>query len=185
MLKRVGDREFPGKTEVFIKEASFPVPFQPGLEFNSPAHGNWNIVHTGMLVPEAHQIYVCADNCMRGVVLTAAEMNAADRFSFVIVEEKDLLGGNLEDVTIEGVTDVLNRLDKKPKAVLLFTVCLHHFWEAIWTGSTENWKKDFRRSFLCGASWIPSCRKQAPHRIRSFAWPCMMPCRRERQIQNA
>ena len=127
MLKRVGDREFPGKTEVFIKEAFFPVPFQPGLEFNSPAHGNWNIVHTGMLVPEAHQIYVCADNCMRGVVLTAAEMNAADRFSFVIVEEKDLLGGNLEDVTIEGVTDVLNRLDKKPKAVLLFTVCLHHF----------------------------------------------------------
>ena len=127
MLKRVGDREFPGKTEVFIKEASFPVPFQPGLEFNSPAHGNWNIVHTGMLVPEAQQIYVCADNCMRGVVLTAAEMNAADRFSFVIVEEKDLLGGNLEDVTIEGVTDGLKRLDKKPKAVLLFTVCLHHF----------------------------------------------------------
>ena len=32
MLKRVGDREFPGKTEVFIKEASFPVPFQPGHE---------------------------------------------------------------------------------------------------------------------------------------------------------
>ena len=127
MLKRVGDREFPGKTEVFIKEASFPVPFQPGLEFNSPAHGNWNIVHTGMLVPEAQQIYVCADNCMRGVVLTAAEMNAADPFSFVIVEEKDLLSGNLEDVTIEGVTDVLKRLDKKPKAVLLFTVCLHHF----------------------------------------------------------
>ena len=127
MLKRVGDREFPGKTEVFIKEASFPVPFQPRLEFNSPAHGNWNIVHTGMLVPEAQQIYVCADNCMRGVVLTAAEMNAADRFSFVIVEEKDLLSGNLEDVTIEGVTDVLKRLDKKPKAVLLFTVCLHHF----------------------------------------------------------
>ena len=127
MLKRVGDREFPGKTEVFIKEASFPVPFQPGLEFNSPAHGNWNIVHTGMLVPEAQQIYVCADNCMRGVVLTAAEMNAADRFSFVIVEEKDLLSGSLEDVTIEGVTDVLKRLDKKPKAVLLFTVCLHHF----------------------------------------------------------
>ena len=127
MLKRVGSRGLSGKTEIFIKEASFPVPFQPGLEFNSPAHGNWNIVHTGMLVPEARQIYVCADNCMRGVVLTAAEMNAADRFSFVIVEEKDLLGGNLEDVTIEGVTDILNRLDEKPKAVLLFTVCLHHF----------------------------------------------------------
>ena len=110
-----------------IKDASYPAPFHPGLEFNSPVHGNWNIVHTGMLMPETIQIYVCADNCMRGVVLTAAEMNAADRFSYVIIEEDDLLNGNLEDVTIEGVTDVLKKLERKPKAVLLFTVCLHHF----------------------------------------------------------
>ena len=58
---------------VAIKDATFPVPFAPGLEFNSPVHGNWNIVHTGMLVPEARQIYVCADNCMRGVVLQALD----------------------------------------------------------------------------------------------------------------
>ena len=127
MLKRVGGEINPEGAVITIGEADFPVPFPLGLEFNSPAHGNWNIVHPGMLMPEAIQIYVCADNCMRGVVLTAAEMNAADRFSFVTVEEENLLNGNLEDVTIEGVTDVLNKLEKKPKAVLLFTVCLHHF----------------------------------------------------------
>ena len=127
MLKRVGGEINTEGAVITIGEADFPVPFPLGLEFNSPAHGNWNIVHTGMLMPEAIQIYVCADNCMRGVVLTAAEMNAADRFSFVTVEEENLLNGNLEDVTIEGVTDVLNKLEKKPKAVLLFTVCLHHF----------------------------------------------------------
>lgn len=127
MLKRVGGEINPEGAVITIGEADFPVPFPLGLEFNSPAHGNWNIVHTGMLMPEAIQIYVCADNCMRGVVLTAAEINAADRFSFVTVEEENLLNGNLEDVTIEGVTDVLNKLEKKPKAVLLFTVCLHHF----------------------------------------------------------
>lgn len=127
MLKRVGGEINPEGAVITIGEADFPVPFPLGLEFNSPAHGNWNIVHNGMLMPEAIQIYVCADNCMRGVVLTAAEMNAADRFSFVTVEEENLLNGNLEDVTIEGVTDVLNKLEKKPKAVLLFTVCLHHF----------------------------------------------------------
>ena len=127
MLKRVGGEINPEGAVITIGEADFPVPFPIGLEFNSPAHGNWNIVHTGMLMPEAIQIYVCADNCMRGVVLTAAEMNAADRFSFVTVEEENLLNGNLEDVTIEGVTDVLNKLEKKPKTVLLFTVCLHHF----------------------------------------------------------
>ena len=118
MLKRVGGEINPEGATTTIGEAEFPVPFPPGLEFNSPVHGNWNIVHTGMLMPEAIQIYVCADNCMRGVVLTAAEMNAADRFSFVIVEEENLLNGNLEDVTIEGVTDVLNKTEEKPKAVL-------------------------------------------------------------------
>ena len=127
MLRRMGETVDPKGAVVKIKDASFPAPFASELEYNSPVHGNWNIVHTGMQVPESIQIYVCADNCMRGVVLTAAEMNAADRFSFVILEEQDLLNSNLEDITIEGVTDVLNKRGDHPKAVLLFTVCLHHF----------------------------------------------------------
>ena len=138
MLRRIGEPAQVTSEEnvaVRVKDALYPIPFPQGLEFNSPAHGCWNIVHTGMLIPEAHQIYVCADNCMRGVVLTAAEMNAADRFSFVIVEEQNLLNGDLEDVTIEGTADILRKLkereektgQKMPKAVLLFTVCLHHF----------------------------------------------------------
>ena len=99
MLRRVGETIDPKDAMVKIKDASFPAPFASELEYNSPVHGNWNIVHTGMQLPESIQIYVCADNCMRGVVLTAAEMNAADRFSFVIVEEQNILNGNLEDIT--------------------------------------------------------------------------------------
>ena len=127
MLRRVGETIDPKGAVVKIKDASFPAPFASELEYNSPVHGSWNIVHTGMQVPESIQIYVCADNCMRGVVLTAAEMNAADRFSFVILEQQDILNSNLEEITIEGVTDVLNKREDHPKAVLLFTVCLHHF----------------------------------------------------------
>ena len=84
MLRRVGETVDSKDAVVKIKDASFPTPFVSALEYNSPVHGNWNIVHTGMQVPESIQIYVCADNCMRGVVLTAAEMNAVDRFSFVM-----------------------------------------------------------------------------------------------------
>ena len=83
MLKRLGGTVDPKGAATAIKDAEFPVPFASELEFNSPVHGTWNIVHTGMQVPDAHQIYVCADNCMRGVVLTAAEMNEAERFSLV------------------------------------------------------------------------------------------------------
>ncbi len=161
MLKRVGNRELSGKTEIFIKEASFPVPFQPGLEFNSPVHGT-GISYIRECCSEARQIYVCADNCMRGVVLTAAEMNAADRFSFVIVEEKDLLGGNLEDVTIEGVTDILNRLDRSQRQYCFLPCVFIIFWEVIWTASTENWKKDFRRSFFMRCFMDPVMQKTGP-----------------------
>ena len=56
MLKRVGGEINPEGAVTTIGEAEFPVPFPPGLEFNSPVHGNWNIVHTGMLMPEAIQI---------------------------------------------------------------------------------------------------------------------------------
>ena len=57
-----------------ITKAAFPAPFESGLEYNPPTRGVWNIVHTGMLIPESRQIFVCAQGCLRGVILTAAEM---------------------------------------------------------------------------------------------------------------
>jgi len=111
-----------------IADAAFPKPFSNGLEFNAPAHGTWNIVHIGFKIPEAHQIYVCADNCMRGVVMTAAEMGELRRFSSVILEEDDMVhSGRLEETTIEGITDVLHSLDKVPPVVIVFPVCVHRF----------------------------------------------------------
>lgn len=127
MLTRINENFDPSGAVVRIKDASFPSPFVSGLEYSSPARGTWNIVHTGMLIPEAHQIFVCAAGCLRGVILTAAEMNATHRFSTVEVRDENILNGELEELAIEGVTDILNRLPKKPPAVLIYTNCLHHF----------------------------------------------------------
>ena len=110
-----------------IADASFPAPFHSGLEYASPARGTWNIVHTGMLIPEAHEIFVCAASCLRGVVLTAAEMGAAHRFSTVEIKENNLLDGDMEYHVIDGVSDILERLPKKPPVVLVYTSCVHHF----------------------------------------------------------
>ena len=90
MLKRIGNHTI-DDTAVRIAEADFPQPKPWTLEYCPPVYESWNIVHIGMLLPEAHQIYVCADNCMRGVTMTAAEMGQADRFHCVIIEEKDML----------------------------------------------------------------------------------------------
>lgn len=132
MLKKVNEKqnvrlsadEIP---HVRIADANFPAPFRSGLEYSSPARGTWNIVHTGMLIPGAHQIYVCAAGCLRGVVLTAAEMGTMDRFSTVAIRENNLLDGDMEDLVIEGVTDIINKLPKRPPAILVYTSCVHHF----------------------------------------------------------
>lgn len=130
ILKRVFTDDERRAFDLPISEAAFPVPFAHGPEFNAPVHGVWNIVHTGMLVPEAHQIYVCAANCMRGVVLTAAEMGASDRFHMVLLEERDLLLGTVEKTTVEGVAAILDELRARGElapCVLVFTVCTHRF----------------------------------------------------------
>ena len=132
MLKKVNGKQNNKLTceqlpHVRIADADFPAPFRSGLEYSSPARGTWNIVHTGMLIPGAHEIYVCAAGCLRGVVLTAAEMGTQDRFSTVAVRENNLLDGDMEDLVIEGVTDIINKLPKRPPAVLVYTSCVHHF----------------------------------------------------------
>lgn len=127
MLKRLVHIEDASGAQVPIIQASFPAPFKEGLEYSSPARGTWNIVHTGMLIPDSHQIFVCAQGCLRGVVLTAAEMNAMDRYSAVAIREENVLDGTMEELMIEGVTDVLNKLKYRPRAVLLFISCQHFF----------------------------------------------------------
>ena len=125
MLKRIGTK--PQLEGIPIRDAAFPSPFPSGLEYASPARGTWNIVHTGMLIPEAHEIFVCAASCLRGVVLTAAELGMSHRFSTVEVKEQNLLDGDMEELVIEGVSDILRKLPKLPPAALVYTSCVHHF----------------------------------------------------------
>ncbi len=115
------------EAHIKIKNASSLSPFTYGLEYSSPARGTWNIVHTGMLLPESHQIFVCAQNCLRGVVLTAAELGVMNRFSTISVDEDTVLTGNCEEIIINGVSDIVEKLPVKPKAILIFTSCVHKF----------------------------------------------------------
>ena len=126
MLKRVTPNDTSGAM-VRLGDVKTAAPFVSGLEYGAPARGVWNIVHIGMLIPGAHQIYVCAGNCLRGVVLTAAEMNAQSRFSTITIKENNVLDGDMETLLIEGVTEILHRLPSLPPAVLVFTSCIHHF----------------------------------------------------------
>ena len=128
MLKRIDGREDTSGACVAIKDAVFPGIFYDGLQYTPPARGTWNIVHTNMLVPDSHQIYICALGCLRGVVLTAAEMGAMDRFSSIVVEEHHLYDGTMEDCIVDGVGEILQGLlPQVPTACFIYPACIHHF----------------------------------------------------------
>lgn len=127
MLKKMTYQLDENKACVLMKDAKFPAPFESRLEYGTPARGSWNIVHVGMLMPESHQIFVCGQGCLRGVVLTAAEMNALDRFSTVAIRENNILEGDMENLIIDGVSHIIEKLHYTPKAILVYTNCIHHF----------------------------------------------------------
>ena len=121
-----------------IGQADYPAPFASGLEYSAPARGTWNIVHTGMLIPEAHQIFVCAQGCLRGVVLTAAEMGAQDRFSTVAVRENNVLNGDMESLIIDGSPMSLRScLSNRPLFSFTRPASIT-LWEQTWKPSTGS-----------------------------------------------
>lgn len=126
MLKQLQESAKPPES-IPIRTASFPVPFSESLSYGATACGGWPLVQMGLLMPEAHLIFICPQNCLRGVVLVAAEMQAAQRFSTVTVTEQNVIEGDLETLAIEGVSQIIDGLSQKPPAVLVFTNCIHHF----------------------------------------------------------
>ena len=127
MLKALNTDENRIPKAVPIKEISFENPFYEGLIYNPPARGVWNIVHTGMLIPEAHQIYVCAQGCLRGVILTAAEMNRMENMSWVSLREQDMWNGEMESRVVEGCSHIVEKMPKHPRCILVYLSCMHLF----------------------------------------------------------
>ncbi len=58
MLRKINDH--PIRSVHLLRSSDPDNLFPRTLEFSPPARGTWNIVHTGMQLPESHQIYVCA-----------------------------------------------------------------------------------------------------------------------------
>ena len=110
-----------------IKDIAYEYNADDGLSYSSPARGVWNIVHIGTLVPGGHQIYVCPTSCLRGVVLTTAELGAMDRLSTITVGEDNILEGDMEETLHEGVRKVIDSLPVRPRMMMVFTSCIHHF----------------------------------------------------------
>ena len=97
------------------------------LAYSNPCRGLWNIVNIATQVPSSHQIFVCPTSCLRGVVLTTAEMNAMDQMSTIAVEEEDILEGTMEETMLNGIRKIIDYLLQRPRMIIIFVSCIHHF----------------------------------------------------------
>lgn len=135
------------------------LPFKPGLAYCPPARGHWTIAHTPMLIPGSYMIYLCASACMRGVVLSSLEYDGMDRFSMVILNDKDIYEGNLEQIMIDGVSEIIDKLPQHPPIVMPFTSCIHHFLACDTTYIYEVLRKKYPDIDFVECYMIPTIRK--------------------------
>lgn len=117
-----------GKAEINIGDIKSNPVFPQGLEYTPPARGTWTIAHTPMLIPGCHEIFVCPESCLRGVVLSAAEFDGLERFHTIAVQEHDLYTtSGVETSIITGVSDLIEKMPEHPPCIMIFSACVHHF----------------------------------------------------------
>lgn len=159
MIKSLRTTENRVPEPIALSEMDFPVPFYEGLQYNAPSRGVWNIVHTGMLIPESHQVYVCAQGCLRGVILTAAEMNETERMSWVALREEDMWNGEMEKRVIEGTAHIVDQMKKCPRSILIYLSCMHMFEGCDFTMITDELSEMYPDIDFVECFMIPTMRK--------------------------
>lgn len=168
MIKSLSTNENRIPEPVKLAEIDFPNPFYEGLQYNAPARGVWNIVHTGMLIPESHQVYVCAQGCLRGVILTAAEMNDMGRMSWVALRESDMWNGEMEKRVIDGTAHIVEKLKedvaadssrKMPRCILIYLSCMHMFEGCDFQMITDELSEKYPDIDFVECYMIPTMRK--------------------------
>ena len=145
-----------------IKDVAYEYDADIGLAYSSPCRGIWNIVHIGTQIPGCHQIYVCPTSCLRGVVLTTAEMNAMDRLSTITVGEDNILEGNMEETLHDGVAKIIAQLPERPRMIMIFISCIHQFMAANYQRVYGILRKEYPDIDFVDAYMDPIMRRKTP-----------------------
>lgn len=160
-----------------IRDISYEYAADIGLAYASPVRGVWNIVHIATLVPGGHQVFVCPTSCLRGVVLTTAEMGRMDKMSTITVGEENILEGDMEEMLQHGVERIIRELPKRPRMMMIFTSCIHHFMAVNYQRVYRILRKEFPDIDFVDCYMDPIMRRTSPvvpslwrqmHRVLSF-----------------
>lgn len=90
----------------------------------------FNLTHYCKLIPESHAVFVMPAGCTRILRLSSIEEGISDRFTMFHLEPGDLIGGDTEQILIDGTEQTLRRLTeegRRPRILCLFVSCVDSF----------------------------------------------------------
>lgn len=173
-----------------LKDVTYEYNANGGLLYSTPCRGMWNIVHIAAQVPGSHQVFVCPTSCLRGVVLTTAEMGCMDRLSTITVGEDNILEGDLEERILYGVEKIIETLPHRPRVIFIFTSCIHHFMAANYQRVYKILRKEYEDIDFIDAYMDPIMRKKTPpipslqRQVYRMLQPCMLDEKQVNFIDN-
>lgn len=98
--------------------------FGETLRYVSPGHGGWGLVRIAALVPESYLLFVSPFACGRHGALGGILNGIKDKVSFLYIDESDIVSGGYEDLIPDAVEELLEFLEKRPKAIFIFVTCI-------------------------------------------------------------
>ena len=89
-----------------------------------PYHGGWDVARIALDIPQSRILFVCPVSCARIICLNAVKYGYKDRIDVLALTEDDIVSGNYEEKTIEAACEIMDTIEPKPKALILYVSCI-------------------------------------------------------------
>ncbi len=92
------------------------------LHHCSPSGGGWGVVRVACLIPEIEVLFVIPMGCGRHGSIAAFANGTADKLSFLLVQEVDLVSGDHLRYVEDAIEELI--LEKNPRGMIVCSTCM-------------------------------------------------------------
>lgn len=120
------------------------------LHYCAPSVGGWGVVRVACLVPEAIVLFVIPPGCGRHGAIASFMHEYDNQLYYLYMSEVDIVTGEHMN-RIEGAIDeILTRIEKKPKAIVLCSTCTDDLLGSDYIGMAEQLRSKFKLDVQIG-----------------------------------
>ncbi|MCT4566437.1 MAG: hypothetical protein N4A68_19245 [Maledivibacter sp.] len=96
---------------------------EDALHYCSPSVGGWGVVRVACLVPESVVLFVIPQGCGRHGAIASMMHDYNKQLFYLYMSQVDIITGEHMNKIDKAVESILNKVEKKPKALVLCCTC--------------------------------------------------------------